>query len=133
MQVTADLYDEAGLNDVLTGASAVLWCESSFGAQRDGALSKLIENALLTFDADAVLDAGEAHARCPSDPSASPGAEPRASVAFLSESHRSLARDRPWATSRATHTALHVCYCASLAPQVEWVGPLRSCVKGQLS
>ena len=45
--------------ELFSGASAVLWCASSFGRQSsDDQVAALVEKALLLFDPTAVLDAG---------------------------------------------------------------------------
>jgi uncharacterized protein YbjT (DUF2867 family) len=59
--VGADLYDKESdtFKGLFEGASAVVWCASSFGqSDPDDAVAALIEKALLTFDPTAVLDAG---------------------------------------------------------------------------
>lgn len=55
--VEADLYDAAAYPALFSGASAVLWCASSFGQQKPGsAVANLVEQALLALD-----DAGARH------------------------------------------------------------------------
>ena len=59
--VACDLYDQEGgaFEALFKGASAVVWCASSFGqSEASDAVAALVEKALLQLDPTAVLDAG---------------------------------------------------------------------------